>query len=91
LIAELPRKDSGVVWLGEVPSHWSVNYLGNVVDVSGGSTPSKENFAFWDGSIPWVSPKDMKKEVIVDSEDHVPSVVSTSNSLAGSCGALRCA
>jgi restriction endonuclease S subunit len=36
-----------------------------------GGTPSKENRAFWSGSIPWVSPKDMKVELLYDTEDHV--------------------
>jgi type I restriction enzyme S subunit len=32
-------------------------------------TPSKDEPLFWDGEIPWVSPKDMKVLRIVDSED----------------------
>ena len=39
---------------------------------SGGGTPSKSNPVFWeDGTIPWVSPKDMKVGRIADSEDHI--------------------
>ena len=38
--------------------------------ISGG-TPSKENVAFWNGDIPWVSPKDMKRVIISDTEDHI--------------------
>ena len=34
-------------------------------------TPSKEREDFWQGSIPWVSPKDMKRAEIVDTIDHV--------------------
>lgn len=37
----------------------------------GGGTPSKENLGFWDGNIPWVSPKDMKSLEISDAEDHI--------------------
>lgn len=38
----------------------------------GGNTPSKANPAYWvDGSIPWVSPKDMKVDEISSSEDHI--------------------
>lgn len=66
-----PMKDSGVEWLGEVPAHWDVRKLKNIVSVRGGSTPSKEVAAFWDGAIPWVSPKDMKSDKIFDSIDHV--------------------
>lgn len=75
------RKESGVPWLGQIPAHWSLNYLGNVVNVSGGCTPSKENLDFWNGSIPWVSPKDMKRDVISDSEDHVTDLALKKSSL----------
>lgn len=36
--------------------------LGDLVDAVSGSTPSKGNKAFWDGDIPWISPKDMKTD-----------------------------
>src|SRR5690606_6189754 len=32
---------------------------------------SKSNPAFWNGSIPWVSAKDMKRMVLDDTEDHI--------------------
>lgn len=39
---------------------------------SGGNTPSKANAAYWDnGTVPWVSPKDMKVDEIASSEDRV--------------------
>ncbi len=34
-------------------------------------TPSKERPDFWDGDVPWVSPKDMKRPVLDDAEDHI--------------------
>ena len=38
----------------------------------GGGTPSKANPRFWTGgSIPWVSPKDMKFDLITDAQDHI--------------------
>lgn len=45
--------------------------LGDVVEVKGGGTPSKANPAFWNGDIPWVSPKDMKCWNIEDAEDKI--------------------
>ena len=45
--------------------------LGRLVNIFGGGTPSKHNLAYWDGEIPWVSPKDMISIEIVDSEDHI--------------------
>ena len=67
----VPMKDSGVEWLGQIPAHWKVKPLGRAVSISGGSTPSKDNLAYWDGNVPWVSPKDMKRWVLDDSEDHI--------------------
>ncbi len=37
----------------------------------GGGTPDKENLEFWDGDIPWVSPKDMGDLRISRTEDHI--------------------
>ena len=55
-----------------IDDFWPSVTLGEVVEVTGGGTPSKRNPAFWDeGTIPWVSPKDMKVWEIEDSQDHV--------------------
>lgn len=34
-------------------------------------TPSKDRPDFWDGEVPWVSPKDMKRAELDDSTDHI--------------------
>lgn len=64
-------KPSGIPWLGDIPKHWEVRKLKYEMSFRGGGTPSKANAAYWNGSIPWVSPKDMKFEVIHDTEDHI--------------------
>lgn len=66
-----PLRDSGIPWLGELPAHWEMVALRFLVDISGGATPDTGKPEFWDGDIPWVSPKDMKRDEIGDSEDHV--------------------
>jgi restriction endonuclease S subunit len=50
---------------------WPVVKLSDVATLFNGGTPSKANAAFWNGDIPWVSPKDMKASCIVDSEDKI--------------------
>ena len=45
--------------------------LGELGTASGGGTPSKNNAAFWNGEIPWISPRDMKKSVLSDSALHI--------------------
>ena len=74
LTADVPMRESGVEWLGQIPSHWEVSKLGYVASEQGGKTPSTENAEYWDGDVPWVSPKDMKVSVISDSIDHITSL-----------------
>jgi restriction endonuclease S subunit len=45
--------------------------LGEHFSTSSGGTPSKGETSYWIGDIPWVSPKDMKSDVILDTEDHI--------------------
>ena len=64
-------KPSGVAWLGDVPGHWEVEKLKFFTRFIGGGTPSKENDDYWNGDIPWVSPKDMKCSRIADTADKI--------------------
>ncbi|MGQ9780379.1 MAG: restriction endonuclease subunit S [Bacillota bacterium] len=64
-------KPSGVPWLGDIPEHWKIKKLKFTVSFLGGGTPSKSVASFWSGDIPWVSPKDMKSDVISDATDHI--------------------
>ncbi|MCZ2147803.1 MAG: restriction endonuclease subunit S [Bryobacterales bacterium] len=64
-------RDSGIEWLPKTPSHWEMKRLKFTARFFGGSTPSTDNAEFWDGDIPWVSPKDMRTPRITDSEDHI--------------------
>ncbi len=66
-----PMKDSGVEWIGEIPGHWNCRKMKYLVSMIGGMTPSKSNEKFWNGNVPWVSPKDMKIREISDSKDHI--------------------
>lgn len=67
----VPQRDSGVEWVGEIPEHWELRPLKRLVHFVGGGTPNKNNPAFWDGEIPWISPKDMKFEAVTQSQDHI--------------------
>jgi type I restriction enzyme S subunit len=49
----------------------NVSVLSDVVSVRGGGTPSKGNPLYWAGSIPWVTPKDMKLREIRDGRNHI--------------------
>lgn len=54
------------------PDQWKEpEPLAQLVSIKSGGTPSKTVAEFWRGTIPWVSPKDMKRDEIEDAEDHV--------------------
>jgi type I restriction enzyme S subunit len=46
-------------------------YLGDLVEVVGGGTPDRGNPAYWGGSIPWVSVKDLKDDRIGSSQESI--------------------
>ena len=68
---DVPLKDSGVEWLGEVPAHWEVRKLRQCGSIAGGMTPSMEVRRYWNGDVPWITPKDMKNMAISDSSVRV--------------------
>ena len=67
----VPMKDSGVEWQGEIPAHWKAKRLRFLTTMAGGMTPSTGTPEYWNGDIPWVSPKDMKRERLNGSIDNL--------------------
>jgi len=71
LDSNVPMKDSGIEWLGQIPAHWGFRKMKYSGRLLGGGTPSKSVQGYWDGSVPWVSPKDMHTSQVLDTEDHI--------------------
>jgi type I restriction enzyme, S subunit len=64
-----------------LPDGWVKARLSQLGEWRGGGTPSKSNADYWDdGTVPWISPKDMKRMFVDDSEDHItPLAVAETN------------
>ncbi len=45
--------------------------LKTLISMRGGGTPSKSEPRFWQGTIPWITPKDMKRRELYDAIDHI--------------------
>jgi type I restriction enzyme, S subunit len=57
---------------GVLPDTWKLQKLNEIGEWKGGGTPSKSNKTFWqNGTIMWVSPKDMKSKIIHDTIDKI--------------------
>jgi type I restriction enzyme, S subunit len=50
---------------------WKPCRLGDLGAWQSGGTPNKSKREYWSGSVPWVSPKDMKTPYLEDAIDHI--------------------
>lgn len=80
-----PQKQTEI---GLVPESWKVVPLLDVCRFQSGGTPSKKNPEFWQGAIPWVSPKDMKRPRLDDVPDHISQEALESGSKLAPAGSV---
>jgi type I restriction enzyme, S subunit len=58
--------------VSDLPPGWALTTLGSLGRWRGGGTPSKAQASYWrNGVIPWVSPKDMKRLLIGETQDYI--------------------
>jgi type I restriction enzyme S subunit len=61
--------------LGKIPKGWSVQTIGDLADIVGGSTPSTTKSMFWEGGVHhWATPKDLSNlsmPVLLDTERRI--------------------
>ena len=57
---DVPMKDSGVEWLGEVPAHWDYGKVRYFAQLESGHTPSRSKPEYWENcTIPWFTLSDV--------------------------------
>lgn len=60
LDTNVPMRETGVDWIGEVPEHWSVVQVRHVATLGSGHTPSRSRPDWWeDCCIPWFTLADI--------------------------------
>lgn len=65
-------RESGVPWLGEIPAHWALWKVGHLARVGNGSTPERDQAAYWsDGSFPWLNSSVVNQEEVTSSDQFV--------------------
>lgn len=63
----VPMKDSGVPWLGEVPEHWIIKKMSYLFEnIGSGTTPKSNDYSYYDGEIPWINTGDLNDGLILD-------------------------
>lgn len=61
----VPMKDSGVEWIGQIPETWEVGRIKHYFKMVNGATPTSTISEFWDGEIIWITPADMNDDGII--------------------------
>ena len=58
--------------LGIIPEDWKVKRLGDIAEITSGTTPSRENSSFYsNGTIPWVKTTDLNNGILNKTEELV--------------------
>lgn len=58
----VPMKESGIEWIGQIPAHWEVCRLKNVLRLKTGTTPSGYDVIADGDRISWFTPSDISDE-----------------------------
>lgn len=75
LNASVSLRDSGVEWLGEIPSHWKKVKIKQIAQVGNGSTPFREKLEYWlNGSYPWLTSTVVNNEVVEEPVEFVTEI-----------------
>ncbi len=70
-----PMRDSGVEWLGEIPTHWETVKVKYVAQVGNGSTPLRDNMAYWqNGTFPWLTSTVVNDDVVGEPTEFVTEI-----------------
>jgi len=65
-------KDSGVEWLGNIPSHWEMWKLNHAYEeIGSGTTPPSNSDKFYGGNIPWVTTGELREKEIVSTSKNI--------------------
>jgi len=65
------RIDEGDLGLNDIPDTWLSCRVGAIGAVCNGSTPSRKQPEFWDGTIPWVSSGEVRNNLISETRERI--------------------
>lgn len=69
---DVEMKESGVEWIGEIPSHWSLKRLSWVASTGSGTTPKSSNDSYYSGgTINWLITGDLNDDVVLDTSKKI--------------------
>lgn len=68
----VPMKDSGSEWLGEVAEHWDSCNLKFISKIYAGGTPDRNRLDYWaKGEIPWINSGAVNQVIIKEPSEYI--------------------
>lgn len=74
--------------IGLLPESWNPRTILDLCEIWSGGTPRKSVTEYWNGDIPWVSGKDLKRPALDDAIDHVSAAGVNAGSRLTPAGAV---
>lgn len=69
---DAPMKDSGAIWMGGIPEHWRACPLKFLGRIGNGSTPNRENPAYWaEEGFPWLNSSVVNQDEVTEAQQFV--------------------
>lgn len=68
LDSTVPMKDSGIPWIGQIPTHWKVRRIKDIAHLGSGTTPKSGMDKYYEnGTIPWLNTSDVQNGIIINN------------------------
>jgi type I restriction enzyme, S subunit len=69
---DTPMTESGVDWIGSVPTHWKVTRLSHFATIENGTTPSRDIADYWSGGqIPWLASGEVNQGRVLEATEFI--------------------
>ena len=66
----VPMKDSGIAWIGDIPKHWDISRIKYKLSLIGsGSTPDSSDSFNYDGEFNWIQSGDLYKNYYIQETE----------------------
>lgn len=68
----VPMKDSGIDWIGEIPEHWDKDKIIRIFNLIGsGTTPSSSDNELYEGNLNWIQSGDINGGDLYESKNKI--------------------
>ena len=67
-------KESGIDWLGCIPSLWGCGKIKHFASLSSGGTPKSDHREYYDGDINWACSLDLSENELFETQNHLSEI-----------------